>query len=170
MEKTSEGTKRNRWSNRYSKLWNKSMRKPWSNPWSKPRSKPRGKQGAKHRAKHAANQGAIHGENQSGNQGCGVAQKVARRACCKAGPSSNLGSAPQRRPSTELKPWGNQEGHWTSSNIQHAACHQTFEETKEQSIDTQYSKYTEITVTEISSGNNKKGENVLLSMHVHKVI
>ncbi len=24
-------------------------------------------------------------------------------ACCKAGPSSNLGSAPQRRPSTERK-------------------------------------------------------------------
>ncbi len=43
-------------------------------------------------------------------RGCGVAQRVRRGsdssapACCKAGPSSNLGSAPQRKPSTERKP------------------------------------------------------------------
>jgi hypothetical protein len=59
--------------------------------------------------------------------GCGVAQTRVRRgsdkfaswlrqgcarrgsdnsasACCKAGPSSNLGSAPQRKPSTARKP------------------------------------------------------------------
>ncbi len=35
-------------------------------------------------------------------------------ACCMAGPSSNLGSAPQRRPSTERKQWGEQEWHSTS--------------------------------------------------------
>jgi hypothetical protein len=28
---------------------------------------------------------------------------IASSACCKAGPSSNLGLAPQRRPSTERK-------------------------------------------------------------------
>jgi hypothetical protein len=28
---------------------------------------------------------------------------ISASACCKAGPSSNLGSAPQRRPSTERK-------------------------------------------------------------------
>ncbi len=35
-------------------------------------------------------------------------------ACCEAGPSSNFGSAPQRRPSTERKLWGKQELHSTS--------------------------------------------------------
>jgi hypothetical protein len=42
--------------------------------------------------------------------GCGVAQiRVQRgldsnvKACCMAGPSSNFGSTPQRRPSTERK-------------------------------------------------------------------
>jgi hypothetical protein len=34
---------------------------------------------------------------------CGVAQSAARRLC-EAGPSSNLGSPPQRRSSTERKP------------------------------------------------------------------
>ncbi len=44
-----------------------------------------------------------------GTLGCGVTHRVRRgtissaSACCKAGPSSNLGSAPQRRPSTERK-------------------------------------------------------------------
>ncbi len=36
-------------------------------------------------------------------------------ACCMAGPSSNLGSAPQRRPSTERKQRGDQE--WQSTSI-----------------------------------------------------
>ncbi len=53
---------------------------------------------------------------------CGVAQKGAKwlkrvrrgsnssaSACRKAGPSSNLGSAPQKRPSTERKLWGKHE-------------------------------------------------------------
>jgi hypothetical protein len=35
-------------------------------------------------------------------------------ACCKAGPSSNFGSAPQRRPSAERKLWGKQEQHSTT--------------------------------------------------------
>jgi hypothetical protein len=41
--------------------------------------------------------------------GCGVALRVrcgsdsSAPACCTAGPGSNLGSAPQRRPSTERK-------------------------------------------------------------------
>jgi hypothetical protein len=39
-----------------------------------------------------------------GSEGCGVDQIVARRIAVRtAGPSSNLGSAPQRRPSTERK-------------------------------------------------------------------
>ncbi len=33
-----------------------------------------------------------------------------KSACCKAGPSSNLGSAPQKRLSTERKQGGQQEG------------------------------------------------------------
>ncbi len=43
-------------------------------------------------------------------EGCGVTQTVARRspACCIAGPSSNLGSAPHRRPPTERKQWEDQ--------------------------------------------------------------
>jgi hypothetical protein len=41
--------------------------------------------------------------------GCGMARvqrglDSSAPACCTAGPSSNLGSAPQRRPSTERKP------------------------------------------------------------------
>jgi hypothetical protein len=45
-------------------------------------------------------------------------------ACCMAGPSSNLGSAPQRRPSAER----NEEikSGICSVNIRMAACRQTF--------------------------------------------
>ncbi len=85
--------------------------------------------------------------------GCGVAHRVRRgsrvrrgfrvrrgsdnsaSACCMAGPSSNLGSAPQRRPSTERKQWGDPEWHrgllymykiLYVCNKRLAACHQTF--------------------------------------------
>ncbi len=57
--------------------------------------------------------------------GCGIAQiKVLRGSnsstspCWKAGPSSNLGSAPQRRPSTERKRWRQQEAVLDELNIQ----------------------------------------------------
>ncbi len=61
-----------------------------------------------------------------GSLGFGVAQqdvalliRVRRGShasdCCKAGPSSNPGSAPQRRPSTERKQWGDQKWYSTSS-------------------------------------------------------
>jgi hypothetical protein len=53
--------------------------------------------------------------------GCSVAQRVQRGsvvsalACCKSGPSSNLGSAPMEVPSTEptaVKIW-----RWPSANV-----------------------------------------------------
>ncbi len=41
--------------------------------------------------------------------GCGVLTNSSASAHCKAGPSSNLGSAPQRRPSSARKRWRQEE-------------------------------------------------------------